>query len=503
MKILSAEQVRQWDEYTIQHEPIASIDLMERAAVKCADWLELNKYYGESFSIFCGKGNNGGDGLAIARLLAEKKYPVTVYILEFGHKGTNDFQINLARLHQHPEVDIRFIQTEENFHALRKGGIVIDALFGSGLNRGIDGVTAALIDHINSSGCEIIAIDMPSGLFVDHSSAGNIIIKATHTLSFQCYKPALLVAENTDYTGEVHILDIGLHMDFYSSVHSPYELTDDAIIHSIYKLRKSFAHKGNFGHSLLLAGSYGKTGAAVLAARACLRSGTGLLSCHIPKCGYEILQATVPEAMVITDFNPSFITKVENDITKYDAVGIGPGIGTASETKMMLREILDTCRAPLVLDADALNIMASQKDLLKKVPRGSVLTPHPKEFERLFGEKASDFDRIQLAMEKAKELDVVIILKGHHTLITTPDGRGFFNSTGNVGMATAGSGDVLTGILTGLLAQGYSSVEASILGVYLHGLAGDLAAKDFSQEAMIAGDIVNKTGDAFRHILSK
>ncbi|MBL7747743.1 MAG: NAD(P)H-hydrate dehydratase, partial [Chitinophagaceae bacterium] len=251
---------------------------------------------------------------------------------------------------------------------------------------------------------------------------------------------------------------------------------------------------------LLVAGSYGKMGAAVLSAKACLRSGVGLLSCHIPACGYDILQTTVPEAMVSTDFNSSFITKAEGDLTQYETIGIGPGIGTASETRMMLRELFDVYRHPVVLDADALNCMAMQKDLLRLVPAGSVLTPHPKEFERLFGPSANDFDRVFLAIQKAKELNCLIILKGHHSFIATPDGRGFFNSTGNAGMATAGSGDVLTGILTGLLAQGYSSVEASILGVYLHGLAGDLAAKSSSMESMLAGDIVDRLGESFRFI---
>src|SRR5688572_2251564 len=247
MKILPAEKIRLWDEYTIRYEPIASIDLMERAANRCVDWLEENGYVDNSFSIFCGKGNNGGDGLAIARLLAAKRYPVIVYILEFGHKGTEDFQANLARLHQFPAVDIRFIQTEENFHELKKDEIVIDALYGSGLNRGIEGVTASLVDHINSSGSAIISIDIPSGMFVDHSSKGNPIIKATHTLSFQCFKMAFLVAENAGYTGEIHILDIGLHKDFYHLAQGQFELTDDTIIHSIHKPRKRFAHKGNYG----------------------------------------------------------------------------------------------------------------------------------------------------------------------------------------------------------------------------------------------------------------
>lgn len=500
MKILSAEEIRQWDQYTIEHEPIASIDLMERAAVKCTEWLEENGYIENEFSIFCGKGNNGADGLAIARLLAEKNYTVIVHILEFGHKGTDDFQINLARLHEHPAIEINYIHSEENFHELKKDEIVIDALFGSGLTRGIDGVTAKLIEHINRSGCKIISIDIPSGLFVDHSSKGNIIIKAKHTLSFQCYKLAFLVAENAEYIGDVHILDIGLHKDFLNQVNKQFELLDDYIIHSIYKPRNRFAHKGNFGHALLVAGSYGKIGAAVLSAKACLHSGVGLLNCHIPKCGYEILQTTVPEAMITTDFNSSYNTKTENDLTKFEAIGIGPGMGTASETKTLLVEIFDAYHHPMVIDADALNMIASQKNILKLIPAGSILTPHPKEFERLFGESTNDFDRIALALQKANELNAAIVLKGHHTFIAIPDGHGYFNSTGNAGMATAGSGDVLAGFLTGLLAQGYSSAESANLGIYLHGLAGDLAAKELSAEAMLAGDIIDKLGQTFLHI---
>ena len=498
--LYSAEQIRQWDQYTIQHEPIASIDLMERAAAKCTDWLERNNYTENTFHIFCGKGNNGGDGLAIARMLVHLKCTVIVYILEFGHKGTDDFQTNLARLHQYPEINIRFIQTEENFHGLNKNDIVVDALFGSGLNRGLEGVTAKLVNHINQSGCAIISIDIPSGLFTDHSSLGHTITKAGHTLSFQCYKKAFLMAENSEFIGELHILDIGLHPDFYKTVNSKLELIDENVIRSIYKPRNRFGHKGSFGHTLIVAGSYGKIGAAILSAKACLRSGVGLLSCHIPKCGYDILQTTVPEAMVVTDFNSSFNTKIVDELTKYKAIGIGPGIGTASETKMMLREIFEKYKLPVVLDADALNIIASQKEILKLIPANSILTPHPKEFERLFGETANEFDRIDLASQKAKELNVIVVLKGHHTFIATPDGNNFFNSTGNAGMATGGSGDVLTGIITGLLAQGYTSAESAILGVYLHGHAGDIAAKKYSMEAMIAGDIIESLKEVYRTI---
>ena len=511
MKILTTKEIRLWDQYTIEHEPISSINLMERAAGKCAEWLLQHYPDALSFGIFCGKGNNGGDGLAIARMLLEQKYEVTVYILDpiaigFGHKGTDDFQTNLARLHKFPQADIHFIQSEQHFHSFpeacptesfRRGQIIIDALIGSGLNRNLEGVTASLVEHINKSRCEIIALDIPSGLFVDHSSKGAITIRAHHTLSFQSYKPAFLFAENEEAVGEIHILDIGLHPDFYQSMHPLFELVDDTMIHAIYKPRKKFAHKGNFGHALLVTGSKGKMGAAVLCAKACMRSGVGLLSCHIPGCGYDILQSTVPEAMVIADANTYLNTKLSEGLSKYKTIGIGPGIGTAPETKMILREIFDTYRSPVVLDADALNMLSTQKDLFKLIPAGSILTPHPKEFERLFGETENEFDRVLLALQKAKELNCIIVLKGHHSFIATPDGKGFFNSTGNPGMATAGSGDVLTGILTGLLAQGYSSVETAILGVYLHGLAGDFAAKEFSMEAMVAGDIINQLGAAF------
>ncbi|MEO6611191.1 MAG: NAD(P)H-hydrate dehydratase [Chitinophagaceae bacterium] len=497
MKLLSAEEIRLWDQYTMKHEPVSSIDLMERAAGKCTGWLVERYPEPASFAVFCGKGNNGGDGLAIARMLVERNYSVVIYILEFGHKGTHDFQANLACLHKYPAADIHFIQAEEQFHAFPPGQVVIDALFGSGLNRSLEGLTAKLVRHINESGCPVISIDIPSGLFVDHSSKGNPVIHADHTLSFQCYKPAFLFAENEEALGEIHLLDIGLQPGFYATVFSRYEMTDALLIHSIHKPRKRFSHKGNFGHALLVAGSHGKTGAAVLAAKACMRSGTGLLTCHIPGSGYDILQSSVPEAMVITDTHPAINTRIEGDLTKYETIGIGPGIGTASETKMLLREIFDAYRSPVVLDADALNLLSTQKDLYKLIPAGSILTPHPKEFERLFGETANEFDRVSLALQKAKELNCIIVLKGHYSFIATTDGKGFFNSTGNPGMATAGSGDVLTGILTGLLAQGYSSVETAILGVYLHGMAGDIAAKERSIEAMIAGDIVHYLGQAF------
>src|SRR5215204_5623 len=499
MKILKADQIRSWDQYTIEHEPIVSIDLMERAATKCFEWLDGNGWFVHSFAIFCGKGNNGGDGLAIARMLADRGCKVSVYILEFGHKGTDDFQTNLARLHQYPAVDIHFIQEESNFQTLSQETVIIDALFGSGLTRPLEGFTANLVDHINNSGCTVIAIDVPSGMSVDQSSKGNKIVKANYTLSFQCYKLAFLVTENAAFIGEVVILDIGLLPEFLASLESNFELIDKHIIRSIYKPRNRFAHKGHFGHSMIIVGSYGKIGAAVLSANACLRSGVGLLTCFIPKCGYDILQTSVSEAMVMTDTNSSLITKIDDDVLKYDSIGIGPGLGTASETRTAVKELLSIYKKPIVLDADALNGLSMEKKL-PSLPPGSILTPHPKEFERLFGESKNDFERIERALENAKLLNCLIVLKGHHSFIATPAGKGYFNNTGNAGMATAGSGDVLTGVITSLLAQEYTSEDASILAVYLHGLAGDIAANEFSKEAMIAGDIIENIGKVFKQL---
>jgi len=502
MKILSAAEIREWDQYTILHEPIASIDLMERASQAVVKWLLQHYPSADSYGIYCGKGNNGGDGLAIARLLHEQHFPVSVHILEFGHKGTDDFQQNLARLHQYPEIDIHFVQSTEQLHPIPGSQVIIDALFGSGLNRALEGLTASLVTHLNQSGNDKIAIDIPSGLFTDRSSKNAIAIRAQHTLSFQCYKPAFLFAENSEFTGELHLLEIGLDPVYYEQLQVQWEISDLSMIRSIYRPRKKFSHKGHYGHALLAAGSYGKMGAAVLAARSCLKSGTGLLSCHIPECGYGILQSTVPEAMVSIDKNQQFLSNLPADLSVFDAIGIGPGIGTAGETIMMLHELLDAYRSPVVLDADALNITGLQKDLLQLLPKGSILTPHPKEFERIFGPSANDFDRALLATQKAKELGLVIVLKGHFTLIASPDGKGYFNPTGNPGMATAGSGDVLTGILTGLLAQGYHSLEAALLGVYLHGLAGDLSAGALSMEAMLAGDISEYIGKAYLQLQS-
>ena len=500
MKVLNSAQIKEWDKYTIAQEPIASIKLMERAAIACVKWIEQKKYAGKHFSIFCGKGNNGGDGLAMARLLAAKNNTVTVYILETGVIGTDDFQQNLTKLKKKPgTADIHYIQSEDQFHPFAFGEIIIDALFGSGLNRPVEGIALKLIEHINASGCEIISIDLPSGLYADESSKDSVTVHANHTLSFQCYKPAFLVAENAKAIGDVHILDIGLHQRFYEDLFTSYEITDAEIIKSIYKPRIQFSHKGNYGHAALIAGSTGMMGAAVLSAKGCLRSGIGKLTCYIPKTGYEIMQTSVPEAMCSISGFKDYIETTEG-LAGFNAIGIGPGIGLYESHSHLLQNIFSQVKKRIVIDADAITMLAKNKELLSQVPPYSIITPHPKEFERLFGKTINDFETLKLVQQKAKEHKLVIVLKGHHSFIATPGGKGFFNNTGNAGMATGGSGDVLTGILTSLLAQGYGEVEAAIFGVYLHGLAGDIAATKYSEEGMIAGDIADCLGEAFKKI---
>ncbi len=474
---------------------------MERASESCARWLEENGYDNLSYSIFCGKGNNGGDGLALARMLSAKGNIVVVYILEFGHKGTEDFQHNLAKLHGLPAT-IRFIQSEEHFPEIPDDDVIIDALLGSGINRPLEGVTAALVDHLNATNNEIISIDIPSGLFVDKSSTGNTIKKASQTLSFQCYKPAFMVAENEAYTGEVHILDIGLHPAFWELHQPAYEWIDARLVNSIYKPRKKFSHKGTYGHALLVAGGLGKMGAAILAARACVRSGVGLLTMQIPGHGLQIMQTAVPEAMCITDRNDEMHSVPLSDLSPFTVIGIGPGIGKEEPTVKMLEALLQHIRRPVVLDADALNIISMRPHLLQMVPPQSVLTPHPKEFERIFGRSGNDFERIDAAMQQAVLHQLVIVLKGRYTFIATPSGKGYFNATGNAGMATGGTGDVLTGIITGLIAQQYSPEQAAAFGVHWHGLAGDIAGSFYTEESLIASDIPDALGPALKKILA-
>ena len=500
MELYNAAQIKKWDAFTIENEPISSIDLMERAATKCVEWLYSNGYKKSSFKIFCGKGNNGGDGLAIARILHNLDVAVEVFILEFGKLGSPDFQLNLQRLHELP-VPIHFLQSADQFPPL-KDEVAIDALYGSGLNKPLDGLNAELVNYINSNAIEIVSLDMPSGIFMDASSKQNIAIRAKHTLTFQTFKLAFLVAENSPFVGQLHILNIGLHNDYILQEPASAYTLDEGFIKSIFKSRKQnkFAHKGTFGHSLLISGSYGKMGAAIFAAKACLKSGTGLLTCFIPACGYNIMQTAVPEAMVITDDHDKFLSNLPAHIESYSAIGIGPGIGTAVETQKLFSFLVRRSDKPVVIDADGLNCLSLDISLLSQLPPNSILTPHPKEFDRLFGKHDSEFDRIKTAESKTREHHIIILLKGHHTLVATPGGVSFFNTTGNAGLAKGGSGDVLTGIITAFLAQGYEPALAAVLGVYIHGLSADLAAKHIALESLMPSDVIEHLSHAFKTI---
>ena len=494
LKILSIPQIRAADEYTIANEPIASIDLMERAAFECFSFIKEHLYKEKLIHVFCGMGNNGGDGLVIARMLFGADFNVQVFILKYASKYSDDFAINLERLKKETTVSVVELSEGSVLPNISEKDVVIDAIFGSGLSKPISGWLGEAISKINASNALVLAIDIPSGFFADTLSYPDkgAIIKADYTLTFQFPKKSFLFPECDAYVGDWQVLDIGLHPDYiHSVVTNDFYLTPH-FIESIIKPRSKYSHKGTYGHALLIAGSYGMAGAAVLSAKAALRSGVGLLSLFIPKALYAILQTTVPEAMVHTSETDMHVSGFP-DISKYTAIGMGPGIGKHDETAATLKLFIQQSSRPLVLDADALNILSENPTWLAFLPKNSILTPHPGEFERLAGKTSDSFERHQLQLEFSRKFHVIVVLKGAHTCITAPDGKAYFNSTGNPGMATGGSGDVLTGMITSLLAQSYSPLHAALLGVYLHGAAGDKAAIKH-RNGLIARDIVEAIG---------
>ncbi len=474
MKILKTPQIRAIDDYTIENEPISSDDLMERAANLFVNWFRKKyPYYPHTVKIFCGIGNNGGDGLCIARQLYHLQYNVKVYILRFSSKSSVDFQINERRLRRLKKIKIHELHTAE-LPSFQAHDIIIDALFGSGLSRPIRGFTAEIVQKINRSACEVIALDIPSGLYANKPSDA-AIIQATHTVSFGFLKLAFLLPQNGVYVGEWHNLMIGFHPTAIQQQATDFQYVTPNFIEEIIRPKSKFTHKGNNGRALVIGGSFGKIGACVLMAKATLKAGAGLLTVYTPKCGYNILQTAFPEAMTIVDKKKNYISKISLKKKVYNAIAIGPGLGQEQQTQDTLLKFLQKITQPLVLDADALNIIA-KNDCLKYVPKNSILTPHPKEFERLVGVSENEFERLSKQIALAKKYGLIVLVKGAHTAIATPSGQCYFNSTGNPKMATAGSGDVLTGIITAFLAQGYTPEHSAILGVFFHGQAGDRAA---------------------------
>lgn len=503
MKILTAAQIHELDKYTIEHEPIKSIDLMERASKAIThaimeEWSERTPVI-----VFAGPGNNGGDALAVARMLAEAKYQVGVFLFNIHSKLSEDCAANKQRLIDSKR-GIKFTEISLNFDPpeLTADTLVVDGLFGSGLNKPLMGGFASLVKYINQSPAQVVSIDMPSGLMCEDNTY-NIrtnIIRADLTLTLQQKKLAMMLPDCQPYVGRLRVLDIRLSEKYIRQAEVSCRILEEEELRPHLRRRGDFVHKGSMGNALLIAGSYGMAGAAILAAKACMRAGAGKVTVHTPRRNYGIMQVAVPEAVMQMDREETiFSDSVESN--DFDALAIGPGIGQSENTAIALIAQIRRTQCPIVVDADALNILASHQAWMQQLPKGIIMTPHPREFDRMAGSASnSDYERLIRARQMAEHLQGYLILKGHYSALCMPDGHIIFNSTGNSGMATAGSGDVLTGIITGLLARGYNRGEACMLGMYLHGLAGDLAVKEVGKESLVAGDLIKYLPQAFKRL---
>jgi hydroxyethylthiazole kinase-like uncharacterized protein yjeF len=500
MKFFTTSQIRQLDQFTIENEPIASIDLMERAADALYYSIVGNFPFCISVCIVSGQGNNGGDALALARMLLNSGYTVNVLLINTGTLSPGCETNRQRLLNAYPA---SLTELHDNFVApvITGDTLIIDGIFGSGLSRPLTGIFAEAVQWINQTNCKVLSIDIPSGLSGEENTLTDkpVIVKANLTLSLQFPKLAFFMAENNSFVGNWEILDIGILPLAIESTSSNLYYLEGKEIAPLLKNRQKFSHKGSFGHALIIAGAKGMAGASVLSSKAALRSGTGLVTVYGPEANRIIVQTANPEVIFKSGSSIDYLTDIDSP-DSYSAIAIGPGIGTHTETSLMLKKFIQKLNKPCVFDADALNIISHQKEILEQIPKNCILTPHPKEFDRLFGNSNSSYERFLKAEQASKKYAVIIILKGANTLITTPDGNHMFNSTGNPGMATAGSGDVLSGILVSLLAQGYTATESAITGVFLHGAAGDLALATESTESLIAGDIISNLGNAFQSI---
>lgn len=503
MKLLYTREIQQWDQFTIKNEPITSLELMERAAATCSQWL-TQCYTGQvRFLIFCGTGNNGGDGLAIARHLDKARYRVEVFVME-GNNRSHDFKHQLRSWEMQLGQKVILLHGND-FPEISKDDIVVDALYGTGFKGVFSGPAVQLVNYLNQSPAQVISIDVPSGLNCDlvEQPEGAAIICAHTTLTFQVPKYAFLFPENGNYTGFLQVLPIGLHPAFETAGIPQTFYTDLSAAQLLHRPRKKFSHKGNFGHAWLVAGSKGKMGAALLAARACLRCGAGLLTTHIPNGTSSLIHEVIPEAMTDEEEGSDcFATFNEKDIHTFAAIGAGPGLGTQDITRKALLKLLDTTTKPLVLDADALNLIAGSwaTDEPVKLPEQAILTPHPKEFERLAGSSSNSVERMKLVQKFAMTHRVIVVLKGANTVVADTEGNIYFNASGNPSLAKGGSGDILCGMILGLLASGYSPLYAALLGVFAHGLTADLCIDRMGMETVLASDIIETLPHAFRLI---
>lgn len=475
---------------------------MERAAIQLTDSIVAEWDKDMKVVVFAGPGNNGGDALAVARMLAVRGYNVSTWLFNTSGRLSDDCKKNRDRLKDVKQV-ASFVMVTDEFDppTLDAQTLVVDGLFGSGLNKPLTGGFASLVKYINASPAKVVSIDIPSGLMTE-SNEYNVksnIMKADVTLTLQQPKLSFLFPENQQFIGHVEVLDIGISQEGIDKTDAQFYILEKSDITPCLKRRDPFAHKGSMGHALLVAGSRGMAGAAMLAAKACLRTGVGKVTVHTPACNTLPLQIGVPEVVLDVDSDTNVVSEaVDTDCFK--AMGIGPGLGTNENTAIAVIGQMRRAQCPIVVDADALNILAAHKAWLQQIPVGAILTPHIGEFDRLEGVSTDSYERLSKAMLLAERQHAYIVLKGHYTAIITPGGRVLFSPTGNPGMATAGSGDVLTGIITALLARGYTQGEACAIGTYLHGLAGDIAARTLGEESLIASDIINSLPMAFKEL---
>lgn len=501
MKILSPQQLKEVETQTIKIQDIELINLMERAATAVLNWLKSKLDVTQNhFTIICGVGNNGGDGLALGRLLNNENSQVRIYLQE-NNSYSLDNLTNQKRL-KDLKIPVERFTTATQFE-IPPYTIIIDCIFGYGLNRPIESDWKSVITQINQAPNTVISIDVPSGLFCDQINKDNdLIVQSEITLTFQTPKLGLLLSDNQRYVKEFEILDISLDLESIANQDSKLNYISSDFIPYFHKGRAKFSHKGEFGHALVIGGSHGKIGANVLTTKAIMKSGAGLVTSYIPKCGYEILQTSFPEAMVLTDFSEDRITAFPK-IDKFNAIAVGPGMGTDEKTLLVFEQFLnetDLNEKSLVLDADAINLLAQNHSLISKLPDNTILTPHEIELKRLIGEWKDDYEKIEKTRSFAQKYKLIIVSKSAHTAIFSPSGEIYFNSTGNPGMATAGSGDVLTGIITGHVAKGFEALEAAIFGVFIHGFSGDLAKQKLGEESLIASDIINYLPIAYKQL---
>ena len=484
-KLFNAKQIKQIDSQTIKIQNISSEQLMERAATVLFHQLKPLLSKDNSIYIFCGKGNNGGDGLVLARLLYLNDYTVKCFAVPFSPKASPDYEINLNKLKRYNFSVEKF--NPENPPSIHPDDVIIDAIFGTGLSRPAEGIAGETIAFINKTGAKVYSVDVPSGLYVDTSNRpGDRIVKVHKVFTFQFPKISFFYPENYLYVPDFQVLDIGLEQQVMDSMPVEHFMITPGVKRMLKK-RNPTAHKYRFGSALIIGGSKGMTGAPVMAGKAALRVGAGLVANCIPEAGYTISQTYVPEVISYT-CGKNYLKRIVQK-RKFDAIGIGMGLGTHKATQKAFKQFIKTNKQACVIDADALNILSKHPKWLRYLNNNYILTPHTGEFKRLAGDWKNDHSKLLKLRELAQKNQAIVVLKGAYTTIS--DGKFYYiNPIANPALATAGSGDVLTGIITGLLAQAYQPLEAALLGVYIHSAVAQNYVKKHPDYSMIATDII-------------